>query len=241
LELIYLPHKNKPLSAAEILSFTRVDFLQAQVKLACQELDLPKEITQGSNQLYLKVIERIVQKILTNDSKEAPLQILYLEEKFIWDKLKLEDGSFATIQGTFDRVDKIDNDTIRIIDYKTGNIELPTFPDLSSNDDITKFLDKLFVFDKKDYGAAFQGILYALMYYKLFDCKKIYVAYHHTKKMKNGLTYLHEQQIIPIELLLLFEKRLAELVSNIIYKEPYFIQTENDKAYDYSAFAWLFS
>ncbi len=241
LELIYLPYKNKPLSAAEILSFTSIDFLQTQVKLACQELDLPKEITQGSNQLYLKVIERIVQKILTNDSKEAPLQILYLEENFIWDKLKLEDGSFATIQGTFDRVDKIDNDTIRIIDYKTGNIELPTFPDLSSNDDITKFLDKLFVFDKKDYGAAFQGILYALMYYKLFDCKKIYVAYHHTKKMKNGLTYLHEQQIIPIELLLLFEKRLAELVSNIIYKEPYFIQTENDKAYDYSAFAWLFS
>ena len=241
LELIYLPYKNKSLSATEILSFTSVDFLQAQVKIACQELDLPKEITQGSNQLYLKVIERIIQKILTNDSKEVSLQILHLEEKFIWDKLKLADGSFATIQGTFDRVDKINSDTVRITDYKTGKIELPTFPDLSSDDECTKFLDQLFVFDKKDYSAAFQGMLYALMFYKLFDCKKIYVAYHHTKKMKNGLTYLNEQQLIPIELLLLFEKRLSELVSNIIYKEPYFIQSENDKAYDYSAFSWLLS
>jgi ATP-dependent helicase/DNAse subunit B len=202
-------------------------------------LKLPKEITQGSNKLQLKIIERIAQKILENDALDGSLTVIHTEDKFIWETLKLEDGTFAAIQGTFDRIDKLSEKAVRIIDYKTGEIELPKFPDLEHEDSIHAFLDTLFIFKQKDYSAAFQGILYALMYYKLHDCQQIYIGYHHAKKMKEGISYLNEQQPIPVELLLHFEKRLAELVSDIIYKNPVFLQSENENAYQYSVYAEL--
>lgn len=239
LELIYKPYLNMVIGAQTINTFTDTFFLQHKIKEACDVLKLPKEITQGSNKLQLKIIERIVQKILENDAVDASLIVLNTEEKFIWKNLKLEDGSFASVQGTFDRINRVNDNAVRILDYKTGHIELPKFPATDDTESIQAFLDSIFIFDKKDYSAAFQGILYALMYYKLFNCSEIYVGYHHAKKMKNGISYLNDGQPIPTTLLLHFEKRLAALVSNIIYKDSYFTQTENENAYQYSVYSDL--
>lgn len=239
LELTYLPFLNTTIDTQKINSFTETLFLRNKIKEACSELKLPKEITQGSNKLQLKIIERIAQKILENDAVDGLLTVLHTEEKFIWETLKLEDGSFASLQGTFDRIDKLSDKSVRIIDYKTGHIELPKFPDMEQEESIHAFLDTLFIFKQKDYSAAFQGILYALMYYKLYGCQQIYIGYHHAKKMKEGISYLNEQQPIPVELLLHFEKRLAALVSDIIYKNPVFLQSENENAYQYSVYTEL--
>ena len=57
--------------------------------------------------------------------------------------------------------------------------------------------------------------------------------------MKDGISYLNNQEPIPIELLLSFEQRLSQLVSEIVYKETYFTQTQNEKAYEYSPYADL--
>ena len=236
LELIYLPFLNTTIDTQKINSFTDIGFLRTKIKEACIELELPKEITQGGNKLQLKIIERIAQKILENDATNDSLFVLNTEEKFIWENLQLEDGSFVAVQGTFDRIDKINENAIRIIDYKTGHIELPKFPD---EENIDAFLDTLFILKQKDYSATFQGILYALMYYKLHNCTEIYVGYHHAKKMKDGITYLNEGQAIPMEILLQFEKRLSKLVSDIIYKDPFFTQTDNENAYQYSVYADL--
>lgn len=238
-ELIYQPYLNTVLSAEKISSFAKIEFIESITKQAIIDLELPKEITQAGNKLQLKIIERIAQKILENDAVAGKLDVLKTEEELKWNQLKLEDGSFTTIRGTIDRVDKISEKAIRIIDYKTGQIELPKFPDMDNEESINKFLDTLFIFKNKDYSATFQGILYALMYYKLFDCKEIYVGYHHAKKMKDGITYLNNQEPIPVELLLHFETRLSKLVSEIIYKEPYFTQTKNEKSYAFSPYADL--
>ncbi len=239
LELIYRPFLDTELNAAAITAFTESSFLRIKIKEACEALNLPKEITQGGNKLQLKIIERIAQKILENDAANESLFVLNTEDKFIWEKLQLQDGSFASIQGTFDRIDKIAEDAVRIIDYKTGHIELPKFPETEHEESMSSFLDTLFIFKQKDYGAAFQGILYALMYHKLYGCNKIYVGYHHAKKMKDGISYLNEQQPIPVELLIRFEERLSALVSDIIYKNPDFAQSENETAYQYSVYADL--
>ena len=238
-ELIYKPHLNIILNAEKINSFAKTDFIKAVTKQAIIDLELPKEITQAGNKLQLTIIERIAQKIIENDALVGKLCILKTEEKLIWNQLKLEDGTFATIQGTIDRVDKINEKAIRIIDYKTGQIELPKFPEMDNEESIQKFLDTLFIYKNKDYSATFQGILYALMYYKIFECTEIYVGYHHAKKMKDGISYLNNQEPIPIELLLSFEQRLSQLVSEIVYKETYFTQTQNEKAYEYSPYADL--
>jgi CRISPR/Cas system-associated exonuclease Cas4 (RecB family) len=239
LELIYQPFLNMAIDAQKIKSFTDTLFLRTKIKEACSELKLPKEITQGGNKLQLKIIERIAQKILENDASNESLVVLNTEDKFIWENLKLEDGSFASIQGTFDRIDQLSEKSVRIIDYKTGHIELPKFPAMDDDASVESFLDMLFIFKQKDYSAAFQGILYALMYYKLHDCQQIYIGYHHAKKMKDGISYLNEGQPIPVELLLLFEKRLSMLVSDLIYKNPTFTQSENEYAYEYSVYAEL--
>lgn len=239
LELIYSPHLHARLDSQSIRSFSATAFLREKMKEACEALQLPREILIGSNKLQLKIIERIVQKILDNDAANAPLQVLHTEEKFIWDLLPLDDGSFATLQGTFDRIDKVGKHAVRIVDYKTGKIDLPDFPDMDDPEKVNEFLDALFSFGKKDLSAAFQGILYALMYYKLYDCHEIYVAYHHAKKMKEGLSYLNQQQAIPVALLLQFEQRLSSLLSDIIYREEWFLQNGEEDAYRYSPYADL--
>lgn len=240
LEYVYAPHIGKVVSAEIIRPMSDATFLRNQIKIACEELKLPKEITQGSNRLSLRIIERIAQKILENDIKETPFTVLGTEKKFVWDKLPLADQTFATICGAIDRVDAVRKNAVRIVDYKTGKIELLKFPDINDNADVDKFLEILFSFEKKNYSATFQGFLYALMYYKLHGCTEIYIAYHQAKNMKNGLVYLNEQQPIPIELLLKFEQRLTELVSDIIYRVPYFEQSGNENAYAYSSFAEMF-
>ena len=152
------------MNAEKINSFAKTDFIKAVTKQAIIDLELPKEITQAGNKLQLTIIERIAQKIIENDALVGKLCILKTEEKLIWNQHKLEDGTFATIQGTIDRVDKINEKAIRIIDYKTGQIELPKFPEMDNEESIQKFLDTLFIYKNKDYSATFQGILYWFMY-----------------------------------------------------------------------------
>ncbi len=238
LENVYQPYLHKTINKQQILAFTEASFLRTAMKEACVELDLPKEILQGSNKLKLRVIERLVQKILYNDAQEENLQISHTEGEFLWDKLQLKDGSFASIYGTFDRVDELPN-AIRIVDYKSGKINLPKFPDLDKPEKVSAFLDDLFVLNKTDYSVAFQGMMYALIYYKLYNCQQIYVAFHHLKNMKDGMTYMNDGDIIPVELLLKFEERLAQLISEIIYENPFFIQSDNELAYQYGAYGDL--
>ncbi len=238
LELTYKPYQDSLLGADQIVQLADNKALHKVILEACLDKEIPKAITQDSNQLQLKIIEQIAQKIILNDAATAPLQVIHTETEFNWDKLILQDGSTVSIFGTIDRVDKISEHAIRIIDYKTGKIELPK-SNLDTMEGIETFLDILFSYKDKDYSAVFQGIFYALIYYKLHDCREIYVGYHHAKKMKSGITYLNQQQPIPIKLLERFEEKLSELISNIIYKEPYFTQSENNAAYKYSPYANL--
>ncbi len=239
LELTYQPYLKKTLTAAELKPLSQTHEVRQKLTEAVEALKLPKEITQGSNKLQLKIIERIAQKIIENDGNTDSLHILSAEEKFTWDKLPLEDGTCATLQGTFDRIDQLSDDAVRIIDYKTGKIELPKFPDMQVQTEIDTFLNTLFVFDKKDYSVAFQGLMYALMYYRLHHCKEIYVGYHHAKKMKDGISYLNDAAPIPVELLFSFEKRLSQLISDIVYKDGYFTQSDKELSYQHSPYADL--
>lgn len=239
LELIYQPYIGKRIKKETILTFTADDFIRQKIADACVELALPKEITQGSNQLQLKIIERLIQKTLTNDAKESTLLIEQTENKFIWKELELSDNTMVSLQGTFDRIDRIDKNSIRIVDYKTGKIKLPDFPEIDEEAAVQELLDKLFQFKKDDYSAAFQGLLYALIYHKLYHCPNIYVAFHHAKQMKSGLKYLNNEQPISIKLLELFEERLIKLFDEMLDIEMPFIQSDNENAYQYSAYADL--
>jgi hypothetical protein len=81
----------------------------------------------GKELLALEVVRQYLVKILEVDQRELPRRILGLEESF-----KLDypfrpgtDSASCSLNGVIDRIDEID-EGIRIIDYKTGNIELNT-------------------------------------------------------------------------------------------------------------------
>lgn len=239
LETTYLPYLGQQLSKEQLQQLTEAGHIRSLIKEACIHEELPRQLLYGSNRLQLKIIERIAQKIIQNDMKLDTLCVIQCESEIKWEQLPLKDGSFAILKGTIDRIDKIDENSIRIIDYKTGKIELPAFPEGTEDGALQEFLDTLFDTSGKDYSAPFQGLLYALMCHKLYGYNNIYVGFHHAKSMKNGIAYLNNQQPIPMALLMAFEERLSDLLSDLIYREPYFIQSTHEKAYQYSPYADL--
>lgn len=83
------------------------------------------------------------------------LKIIFLEKKF---KLKIKDDVF--IIGKIDRIDKIDNQTIEIIDYKTGKI--PEKNDLEKN--LQLLIYGLAINDKKISHQKIENIIFSLIF-----------------------------------------------------------------------------
>ena len=78
---------------------------------------------QGEHIIEQEVIQRVIDKILDLDKKYVPFRLIDIEmgrKEPLTAILKLENGTSFTLGGIIDRVDIKDN-TIRIVDYKTGN------------------------------------------------------------------------------------------------------------------------
>jgi len=89
---------------------------------------------------------------LVLDQQFAPFQILSLEDTYKI-QIPISKDRKVNISGLIDRVDKV-NDTIRILDYKTGKADL-----------FFRDIDSLFEKEGKNRNkAAFQTFLYCLFY-----------------------------------------------------------------------------
>lgn len=111
---------------------------------------------KGKNLLIFEVAKRYIENMIAVDMAEIAagneIEILYIERTF---KIPLPNKSIASpvhIQGMVDRVDRY-NGTLRIIDYKTGNVQQGEV-ELVNWEDLTA--------DYK-YSKAFQVLTYALM------------------------------------------------------------------------------
>ena len=79
----------------------------------------------GKNALIFKIIEEVLKRFLIAEKKQVStgnqIQIISLEHKFSRSIYIKALDKKINFKGTVDRID-IFNDTLRIIDYKTGNI-----------------------------------------------------------------------------------------------------------------------
>ncbi|HTH57822.1 MAG TPA: PD-(D/E)XK nuclease family protein [Cyclobacteriaceae bacterium] len=108
---------------------------------------------EGQRVVVREVVKKFALQILEHDKSYVPFKIEALEQNGWRYNLKISHApGFAVLGGTIDRIDSKDGE-VRVIDYKTGKDELE-FRGVSS----------LFSRDGKRNKAAFQTLLYALLY-----------------------------------------------------------------------------
>lgn len=109
----------------------------------------------GQRLVVKEVIRRFADRIIAMDREHAPFELEGIENKDLRlnYQLKAEGNPVVVVGGIIDRADS-KGDMLRVIDYKTGK----------DRTDIKKEVTELFVRDGKRNKAAFQVMLYALLY-----------------------------------------------------------------------------
>jgi hypothetical protein len=112
-----------------------------------------KVIYEGQRLIVREVIWKFIRRIVDLDKQRTPFVMEAVELSGLLYNAKIKHApGFAVVGGTIDRVDR-KGDEVRIIDYKTGQDKLD-FEDIPS----------LFLRDEKNRKAAFQTLVYALLY-----------------------------------------------------------------------------
>jgi hypothetical protein len=150
-----------------------IDYLIDQVFIKSYKLDPNKPVEYGGQRLVVReVVKRFATQIIKMDEAYAPFTIEALEQEGLTFGVKIEKPPFhVLVGGKIDRVDSKD-DLLRIIDYKTGKDEL----DFDG-------IDSLFARDGRRNKAAFQTLLYALMYVQTVPAR----SSHQNRRIVPGL------------------------------------------------------
>jgi hypothetical protein len=136
----------------------QVDKLIDDVFIKEYRLDPDKKVIYHGQRLVVReIVKRFAHRILEIDRAYAPFTIEALEQEGVTYTINIDQPPFkAVIGGKIDRVDRKDN-ILRIIDYKTGKDKM-NFDTIAS----------LFARDENRNKAAFQTLLYALLYKRNF-------------------------------------------------------------------------
>ncbi len=131
-----------------------IEKLIDEVFVNAYRLDPSKPVEyEGQRLVVREVVKRFAHRIVEMDKAYAPFVMEALEQEGLLYNVKLNSAPGSVlISGKIDRVDR-KGDLIRVIDYKTGKDKLD-FESIAS----------LFSRDQKRNKAAFQTMLYALLY-----------------------------------------------------------------------------
>ncbi|HET9052753.1 MAG TPA: PD-(D/E)XK nuclease family protein, partial [Cyclobacteriaceae bacterium] len=159
MELFYIRLREKKKSKDIIAGdFDRVeatvDVLLNEVFIKKYNLNPAKKVEfEGQRLIVREVVKRFALRILELDKAYTPFTMEAVEQSGVLYRVKIDQPpGYAVVGGKIDRVDS-KNGLIRIIDYKTGKDEL-TFENIES----------LFAREGKRNKAAFQTLIYALLY-----------------------------------------------------------------------------
>jgi CRISPR/Cas system-associated exonuclease Cas4 (RecB family) len=135
-----------------------IDALIDEVFIEAYRLDPEKKVTYAGQRLVVKeIVKRFAHRIVEMDKAYAPFSIEALEQEGLTFTVNISHAPYrAVVGGKIDRVDRKGN-ILRVIDYKTGKDKL-NFESIAS----------LFARDAYRNKAAFQTLLYALLYKQNF-------------------------------------------------------------------------
>jgi len=147
--------KNKEIIADDFELFeNKLDKLIDEAFIKEYYLDPKQPVTyEGQRVVVREVVKTFAKKIIEYDRRHVPFTIEALEQNAWMHNIKISHSpGFVVLGGTIDRIDRKGNE-VRVIDYKTGRDELDF-----------KDVDSLFSREGKRNKAAFQTLLYALLY-----------------------------------------------------------------------------
>ncbi len=227
LENFYTPIINVPLTK-ELLQ-KMLSQLEEQTDEAFKQHYKNSDIHKGKNLLTLNIIKKLVKDFLNQEVKliselaaeKKLLTILKLEEE-LYSSVEIQ-GLNVKVKGKTDRIDSITG-TIRVIDYKTGNVESKELK-MDSIDDLE---------GKTSLNKSFQLLLYAYLYKKSYpnDSRSIYPSIISFRNIKSGAQMLsidNNKGEVSNSFLEEFESHLKNLLSGIFNTEIPFSQTADKK------------
>ncbi len=210
------------------------DFLEKRIDKLIDEafikeyyLDPHQEVMyDGQRVVVREVVKSFAKRIVEFDRQHVPFTIEALEQNAWMHNIKISHApGFVVLGGTIDRIDKKANE-VRVIDYKTGRDELD-FKDVES----------LFLREGKRNKAAFQTLLYALLYKNnnaTADLKIVPGLINRNNlfddEFQFGLRMNKAYLADATPLFPEFESRLSTLLEEIFSPEEVFDQTTKEEA-----------
>jgi len=211
LEDLYQPFIGKTLTQADLLQMKK-DFPALLKHHFTNEFSV-QGLERGNNLISTHVASQQIRRFLTieeNFLANNEVVIQSLEQQQV-KELNLEGIGFPVcINGTADRVDVVNNNIMRIIDYKTGKVEAR---DLNIGGDLD-----ILITDFK-YSKAFQVLTYSLFFEdQLRLSTEIHSGILSFKNLNNEYLWLHHAGSKSIEAssLAKFKQVLSSLLSEIL-------------------------
>ncbi len=216
MEYLYAPFKGKDrvVSEAELAQLPKR--VKACVKQAFQEQGLGwDQQVRGKNYLLREVIIQQCQRVLQLDASGPPFQIFDLENSEDYLHELATESGFIRLNGAFDRIDWLPEEKVfRILDYKTGHIDLKSRHPLED------------AFDQDRYKAIFQGYLYGWLFAKKVPEARVKVGFYPIRQLGQGVQYLNGGKVIHPAELEQFERSLQDLIQQTV--ELDYVQTEDE-------------
>jgi hypothetical protein len=240
LEEFYKPLEGKEISKADIKAMQpRVAELTQK---AFANVYKSEETVAGKNLISLKIAQRYVERFLQQELEfvgtRHTVSLIKTEQK-LEGKINVND-LVVNLRGTADRIDRLDNRIIRVIDYKTGKaaakeITVKNFDELAFSPDLNK---------------AFQLFFYAWLYWKSEEGLGtsgggIQAGIISFKDLSAGVKALKldtgdlKTDLLDENSFALFEKALHILLTDVFSSQAAFTQTDDLKICGYCSFAGI--
>ncbi len=188
-----------------------------------------KEFMERRNSLLIETVKVLAEKTLDADLKYAPFKILHLEET-LYHTITFEDGTSKPIKlkGTIDRVDEKDG-LVRIVDYKTGQLNRKYFNFSSEEESITS--------DNKE---AFQTLFYTYLYKKLYGASRLQPTILPLKAVNEGFVVINEKDgELKDSDFEAFENKLKEIIHTILDESQPIVQVEDRNVCSYCNYTYI--
>ncbi len=233
LESLYKPLKNKVLQKEDITQLNDdtkiVGFMNDALKQAHLIHEDHNEL-EGKNVLTFQTIRQLIEDVLITDSKTKRLKLHELETTSQVFDLNFDGENCVGLSGTIDRVDEVENlegRTIRIVDYKTGNVK---DKNLKLPKNLEEYMDQ--VFGESEYRYTFQAFYYTFLYWKAHPNLPLQAGIYSLKETYKGVQLIPgdaEKMTFSIgQLLTAFEEKLKGLFQELLDTNMDFQQTENE-------------
>lgn len=240
MEYVYKPFVGKTVHATDLDAILKHPlYIDKLIRNAFADKYFQKKneeiVLEGNYLLVGKVIEKYVRQLLAYDKSQAPFTYIDSEKKEHY-FLPILDGKYTVhLKGIIDRVEQKE-DTVRVIDYKTGYGELKF-----------KDLDEVFEHNaEKRPKYILQTFLYCLLYRKYTENQKMIPLIYYVKKIfklefsteiyqkseKNQRVLLEDFSDYEEE----FKVKMQSLFEEIYHPSVPFVQCENTEPCKYCSF-----